>query len=113
MLIAGEFGKKIRINTAYDLSGSTDLSLAVTRPDSTQFTRTQPDLVVGTATIQAEVEQFDGATVTQTFLANEYVEYALKSGDLTTPGRYRFQLQVDFGASVRLITIERDVKVRR
>jgi len=112
VLNAGEYGKILRINTGYNLGGATALSLSVTRPDGSVFTRDKNDVSVGSATIQAEVEQPDGSVAQKTFTAGEYVEYTLQSGDIPDSGRYRAKLQVDFGPTQRLITVSKVFKVR-
>ncbi len=112
MLNAGEYGKILRINTGYDLSGATAISLSVTRPDGSSFVRDQNDVSIGNSTIQADVQQPDGSTVQKTFAAGEYVEYTLQDGDIPDSGRYRAKLQVDFGPAQRLITVSKVIHVR-
>ena len=83
-LVAGEYGKILRINTSYDLSAATALLLSLTLPDKT--------LVTFTPTVGA----VDVVTPVGTFKANEYVEYLLADGDLPVAGNYLVQLQADF-----------------
>lgn len=111
MLVAGEYGKVLRINAGVDLGASTARQLTVTRPDGSSFTRDQTDISVGTTPVTVEVEDDDGSVVSRTFAANEYVQYTLQSGDITLGGRYRLKLQVDFGAGQRLLTVNKVLRV--
>lgn len=105
MLIEGEYGdKSLVINTRYDLSGQTGLNLVVLRPDGTGFSRNEVDVSVGLV----DTTDDDGNTV----LANEYVKYTLKNGDISLPGRYRLQLTVN-GNSGQLVSLEKYVDVKK
>lgn len=85
----GEYGKKFRVNTDFDLSGNSELTLIFTRPDLTTFNKTSADGVVA-----------PGVPVTdpdtgETFEANEYMEYLTASGDIDQTGQWTVQAQYD------------------
>ncbi len=111
VLVAGEYGKVLRINAGYDLSGATAFALTVTRPDASTFSAGTAQITVGAATIQAKVERPDGSVVQKTFIAGEYVEYTLTNGDIPIKGRYHARLQADFGAAQRLRSIDKVFRV--
>lgn len=77
----GEFGLAFNLSVAFDLSTATSLELAITRPDSTQFT--------GVPTVgQAPLVTDDLGT----FEAKKYCTYLFKDSDLTLPGDYLVRL---------------------
>lgn len=77
----GEFGLALNINVNFDISGASNLSLSITRPDNSAFSGTP---VIG---------QVDLATPDQgTFTAKQYAIYLIQPGDLTAPGTYRTRL---------------------
>lgn len=80
----GEIGKTIRVNTDYDLSSNTQLTLTFTKPDGTTLTKTKT--VDGVSAPAVDVTDPDDPTVT--FLANEYMEYDTVSGDLDQAGTW-------------------------
>jgi hypothetical protein len=80
----GEWGVTYNLNTNYNLSGYTSLSMAFDRPDGSSFTRTGSDV---TAPAVALVTDDSG-----TFAANQYATYNFKAGDLTVPGTYIVRL---------------------
>lgn len=75
-------GVRLVINAGVDLSGAA-VTLEIVKPDGTLLTRTAPAVALGTQTLI-----IDGATLT----ANQYVEYALQSGDLSLSGVYAVRL---------------------
>lgn len=83
-ITVNSFGAGVRlvINAGIDLSGAT-VTLDIIKPDGTLLSRTAPAVVLGTQTLIV-----DGATIT----ANQYIEYALQSGDLSLPGVYAVRL---------------------
>ena len=87
----GEYGFTIRINTDFDLSGNTALTLNLTHPDATTTTH---QMTLGTTDLTA-----DGLGV---FKANEYAEYIVQPSDFTQVGTYNVSVQADFGAGQRL-----------
>lgn len=90
----GEYGLNYRLNTNYDMSAFTGLSLAFTRPDGTVITKTSPSVaVVGT----------DLDTPLGTFAANHHIVYTFVDGDLTLIGDYSVRLTYS-AAGKRLIS---------
>ncbi|MEE8607215.1 MAG: hypothetical protein V3S55_06415 [Nitrospiraceae bacterium] len=91
----GEYGFTIRINTGFDLSDNTVLTLNVTHPDSSKTTH---PMTLGTVEVTA-----DGLGI---FQANEYVEYIVQANDYTQAGKHTLSVTADFGASQRLISVD-------
>jgi len=87
----GEYGFTIRINTDFDLSGNTALTLNLTHPDATTSTHTM--------TLGATDLTTDGLGV---FKADEYAEYIVQQSDLTQVGTHTVSVTADFGAGQRL-----------
>lgn len=83
-LTVNSFGAGVRlvINAAVDLSGAV-LTLEIVKPNGVVLTRTAPDVALGAYTLV-----IDSATL----YANQYVEYALQSGDLDEAGVYAVRL---------------------
>lgn len=91
MLVAGEIGKKLRINAALAIDGSTTRVLTIKRPDGTSKTVTDPaDGAV------LPVGGTDVVTSEGTFLANQYVTYTTESADFPAGGRYQLKLEAQF-----------------
>lgn len=78
----GEIGKLLIVGAGFDLSGNSDLRVVLTKPDSTEVTKTSVDGVTAPAVpITVDV---DG--VSTTFAANEYFQYPTESGVMTPAG---------------------------
>jgi len=92
----GEYGIVLYMNVNFDISGYTALSLVVTRPDDTTFTRTHASSIVsvGGSPLSTDLGTFD---------ANEYIAYTIQSGDLTVDGQYNARLTYT-DASKRLVS---------
>lgn len=80
----GEWGITFNFNQNFDISAFSSLSLVVTRPDGTTFTRTNPQVSVGGVAL---ITSNDG-----TYLAHQYAVYTFTDGDLTMPGTYTARL---------------------
>lgn len=81
-LRVGEIGKIIRVNTNYDLSANTELTLEFTKPDGTTVTKLKAD---GVSAPGVNVTDPDTGDV---FEANEYMEYDVESGLLDQSGQW-------------------------
>lgn len=79
----GEYGIAFNLGVGYDISGSSSLSLAFTRPDGSVFTATNPQVAAGTVDI---------TNGTVSFPAKQYAQYAIGQGLLTIPGQYSARL---------------------
>jgi len=77
-----DVGKIIRVNSDFDLSGNTELSLVFTKTDGSQITKSSVDGV--TAPTVDATATVDG--VEQTFFANKYWEYESEAGLFTPSG---------------------------
>lgn len=73
----GEYGQTIRANIGLDVSGGTAYTMILEPKIGDILTKTA---TLGTVNVVDEGK---------TLLANQYVEYVLASGDITTPGMWR------------------------
>ena len=96
----GEYGFTIRINTDFDLSGNTALTLNVTHPDGATSTHT---MTLGTTDLT-----IDGLGV---FKGDEYAEYIVQQNDLIQVGAHTVSVTADFGAGQRLKTADGTFKM--
>lgn len=87
-LKVGEFGKIIRVDTNFDLSANTELTLVFTKPDGSTLTKVKTD---GVSAPGITVTDPDGVE----FTANEYMEYDFASGDLDQAGRWFVRAEYD------------------
>jgi len=102
-IIKNEKGKIVVLNCKFDLTGQTAMSLTITRPDGTNFNRTQATgLSVGPIDLTVDGE---------TYLANQHVLYTIQDGDFTMDGDHTRKLEISFGADKRLANIETVFKV--
>ncbi|WP_426111024.1 hypothetical protein [Massilia sp. PWRC2] len=90
----GEYGISFNFNQNFTISGFTTLSLAITRPDGSVITKTNPAVSVGSVAL---VTPNDG-----TYAAGQYAVYVFADGDLSLPGDYKARLTYT-DASKRLI----------
>lgn len=89
-LKVGEIGKIIRIDTDYNLSANSELTLVFTKPDGSTLTKTKTlDNVTAPA-----VDATDPDT-SEVFLANQYAEYATASGDLDQSGQWAVRVEYE------------------
>lgn len=68
-----EWGVVFRLNTNYDMSGNTALSLTFTKPDGTTLTVSNPSVTAPNSTASG-------------FDANEYFQYTFVDGDVDQDG---------------------------
>ena len=80
-LKVGEYGKTIRVDSDFDLTANTELTLVFTKPDGTTLTKVKAD---GVSAPGVDVTSPAG----ELFAANEYFEYDFASGDLDQAGRW-------------------------
>lgn len=81
-LYVGDTGKTFRLNTGFDMSGNTELSMVFTKPNGAQITKTSANGVVigGVQVVDDDLG---------TLAANEYMEYPIESGLLDSPGEWQ------------------------
>lgn len=79
----GEWGIVFRFSTGYNMSGSTALSLALTKPSGAVLTKTNPSVAVGAVPI---------TTTLGLFAANQYVNYTFVNGDIDEAGVWSARL---------------------
>jgi len=95
-LVAGEKGKTLRVNAAYDLSAATAFSLQITDPDG-GVTVVNSGISVG----NVAVEDPDHPLV-----AFEYIEYITDGTEFSVEGEYLLKLSGDFGADKTLKSVD-------
>ena len=87
----GETNKIIRVNGGVDLSANTDLRIDFRKSCNVVVSKSlsASEITIGTVEI-VDQELEDGTT--QTFLANQYVEYRTEAGFLDVSGYWEAQL---------------------
>jgi hypothetical protein len=86
-LFVEETGRTLRVNAGFDLSSNTELSLIFCKPGGTTVTKTSTDGVVIGA---VAVTDPDLGSLT----ANEYVEYPIESGLITSSDAGQWGVQL-------------------
>ena len=92
----GEYGVIYAFSTGFDMSGFTTISLTVTRPDGTSFTRTNSS---GVTVPASPITTTDGV-----FAANQYTRYAFLNGDINQVGQYTARVTYDDTTPQHLIS---------
>lgn len=82
----GEVGKRLIVNANYNMSAHTAITLEITRPGGSVFTRTTPDVFLSPSPL---------VTALGTFAANQYAIYRMQPGDLTVPGEYLVRIKYE------------------
>lgn len=90
-----EYGVVFQFGTSFDMSGSTALSLAFTKPDGTVLTKTNPAVTVGSVQI---------TTPLGTFAVHQYVLYTFAAGDVTLAGTWKVRLTYTDATPQQLIS---------
>lgn len=87
MIFAGETAKKIRLNTLFDLTQATEITLLIRKPSgaTVALTKTGGDVTVGSV----DISEASGGPM----LAGQYVEYKAQAGVLDETGRYHLQVR--------------------
>ena len=86
-LFVEETGRTFRANAGFVMTSNTELSLLFTKPGGTTVTKTSSDgVVLGTVAVTDD----DLGALT----ANEYVEYPIESGLITTSDAGQWAVQV-------------------
>lgn len=83
-----ESGIRFYFDARYDMSDYVDLSLVFTRPDKTTWTVTLPDLELGTSNVTVG---------RSSLLANQYVSYVFRTGDIAQSGTWSVRLHYSNG----------------
>lgn len=97
---AGDYGIAFLFFTGFGMANFTKLSITFTPPnDAAPFTVSSPNVTLGTNTIAAVV---NGQAVS--FLANQYVSYVFKSGDVTQAGQWSARVTYDDATPLHLIS---------
>lgn len=100
----GEYGQKVYVNLGTDISSATDLTIVLQPQVGEEKTRTAADgVAVGGSNIT--VDDAD-------LIANEYLEYTLKSGDLDYSGLWRIKGRANTSSTVRVISDYNTFEVR-
>lgn len=79
----GEYGQKVYVNMGEDVSGASTITFILEPQSGEKLTKQAADgVAVGASNVAYE---------DQTFIANEYLEYTIKDGDLTYAGTWRLK----------------------
>lgn len=90
-----EYGQVVRVNLLQDVSTNTELKFILEPQFGNKLERGASDGVsVGTSNVTVDDE---------TYLANEYLEYTVKSGDLDYAGTWRMRGEAQLSSTVRVI----------
>jgi hypothetical protein len=95
----GDYGLDFIFFAGFNMANFTKLSITFTRPNGSTITVTSPAVTLGTNTIAAVV---NGQAVT--FLANQYVIYAFKNGDVNQDGLWSARVTYDDATPLHLIS---------
>jgi len=99
-----EYGQKVYVNLGEDISSATGLTFFLEPQNGEKLTRGASDgVAVGSTTITVDDESFT---------ANQYLEYTIKSGDLNHIGQWRLTGQVDQSPTIKVISDYRQIEVR-
>jgi len=90
----GEYGQQILINMGQDLSTATDL-MVILEPKVGDIKEFSVGVTVGLVDILVH---------TTTYLANEYLQYTTKKGDITKPGQWRKRGTVKLSSIANLVS---------
>lgn len=88
-MIEGEYGNRLFVNTNDDLSAATNIKLKLKGEGKTLALTSSDGLVVGSVDLVVSEEE--------TFLANQYVIYTTKPGDICSGGKWRAYVEYDNG----------------
>ena len=91
----GEYGVVFYLNTGFDMSAFTGLSLEFTKPSGATLTKTDPDVSVPGGNQDTDLG---------TFLGGEYAAYTFASGEVDESGQWSVILTYNEGAAKRLIS---------
>lgn len=90
-----EYGQVVRVNMLEDVSTNTELNFILEPRFGEKLTKDGTDgVVVGTTNVTVDDESY---------LANEYLEYTIKEGDLDKEGTWRFRGEVQITATKRVV----------
>lgn len=104
MLNKGEYGQLVYANLGEDVSSGTDLKMVLEPQVGEKLERLAGDgVAVGTSNV----------TVGDvTFLANQYLQYTILSGDLTYAGTWRLKGEVNLSSTNKVVSDYRQFEVR-
>ena len=102
-LNTSEYGQTLIIDFNQDVSGSTALNFILEPRHGDNIERTASDgVLVGTVDIDVRDESF---------LANQYVQYTTKEGDIDQVGTWRYKAEVQLNSTVKLVSDYQIVEV--
>lgn len=91
----GEYGQVVRVNMKIDVSTNSGLNMKLEPKIGVKLNVDVSDgVVVGTVNVTVGDEQY---------LANEYLEYTIKDGDIKTSGRWRLRGEAQLSSSNRVV----------
>ncbi len=90
----GEYGQQILVNMGQDLSTATDLTIII-EPKVGKIKEISVGVTVGLVDVLIH---------NTTYLANQYLEYTTKNGDIDRPGQWRKKGIVKLSSIANLIS---------
>lgn len=92
-----ETGFTLRVGASFDMSGNTEISLIIRKPDGSKLTKTRTggDVTLGSINV---TDDDLGA-----LLADQYVEYSVEAGVLNLVGDYSVELKYENSGSSEVL----------
>ena len=98
-----EYGQTLTVGFDQDVSGATSLNFILEPRLGEKIERSASDgVAVGTVNIDVRDESF---------LANQYVQYTTKEGDIYQVGTWRYKAEAQLNATVKLVSDYQIVEV--
>lgn len=92
----GEYGDVIYVNFGQDISSATSLTIEIEPKFGEKLTKVAGDGVsVGSSNV---------AVADQIYLANRYLKYTTKSGDIDKSGQWRYRGTANLSSTSKLVT---------
>ena len=100
----GEYGQKVYVNMREDVSSATTITFVLDPQSGSKLERVAGDgVAVGTTNITVD---------DQNYIANEYLEYTIKSGDLDYVGTWRLKGECVLTSTNKVISDYKYIQVK-
>jgi len=100
----GEFGQKVYVNMEEDVSSASTIAFILDPKSGAKLTKTASDgVAVGSTNITVD---------DQNLIANEYLEYTIKSGDLEYVGTWRLKGECLLTSTNKVISDYKFIQVK-
>ena len=92
----GEYGQTLYVNFDQDISSATALNFILEPMLGEKIERSASDgVAVGTVNIDVRDESY---------LANQYIQYTIKDGDIDKAGTWRYKAEATLSSTVKLVS---------